>query len=143
MQFEHSCVERAAAQVIDRNERTVGHNFVPRRPTLVIVDGRRHRFGHKPGSRQADAVDHLAQQVEAVSSPGCGVGQDQIAAGRAHFIFDLPNDRLQQQAHEVFGQPRLTTDNQRCRVAKATLELSSNPVGLGRGHGQRVATNQS
>jgi hypothetical protein len=130
---QHGGVEGAAAEVVHRED---GARLQPLRRGVVVGGG--HRLGQQPGAGDAGAAGRGGQQVELVRPPARRVAHHQPVRRPALATGDGTDRPLQDAAHQQVGGERGPTQQQRCGVAEAALELPRHPVGFGHGaaHGR-------
>ena len=122
---EHGGVERAAAEVVDGDDRPRLH---------PLAAGPRHRGRLRLGAQEhrtdGGVLDRLAQQVELERAPVGRVGDGDAGRRSALALDDPVDDRAEEPGGEELGGERRRPDEHRRRIADAALELPGDPSRL-------------
>ena len=119
-------VERAAAEVVDRDDRAGRDALLAR-----VVDRRRLRLGQQRHRTDVRLADRLPEQVDLVLAVARRVAQRDRGRRPAELLADAQHDAAQQVREEGLGAVGRAAEDDRGRVAQAALELAAGPGRLG------------
>jgi hypothetical protein len=122
---QDSSIERATAEVVHGDHVAHLHALGGR-----VLHGSGDRLGDQRGRAHTGGRDRLAQQVELVGTPVGGVGDGHRVGRTTLPLDDIGQHLSEHRSHQPIRTERGAVENDRCRVAEATLERAGGTGGF-------------